>query len=303
LAKPFRYRVVCELPKNAAPQTPVEFIGKDVTVSLAIDGQTTPRVFNGVCAAVKQKVKRARAKSSDGAFKISVEYHLVVEPFFALLRHTKNCRIFQQKKLSEIIKAVSGGHKYANFKTILQTDPQIQYCVQYNESDYNFLSRLTRKHGVYYLFKHSGDLQSGEHEIYFVDALSDEKKNGGKPPQLGAENLLNWESTVRLVPGETAAIAYTIAYNYNTPRADLTACTAASDPLVPAICKSMRRFEYRYGGYANADAGNEWTKIELEREQTRCCTFSAEISDHRLRTGYAFEVDDADSVLDVSGKK
>ena len=42
------------------------------------------------------------------------------------------------------------------------------YCVQYRESDFNFVSRLMEDEGIYYFFKH----EEGRHTMVLADSIS-----------------------------------------------------------------------------------------------------------------------------------
>ncbi len=86
------------------------------------------------------------------------EYHAVVRPWFWLLTRTADCRIFQGKTVPEIFKEVC---RQAGFSDIEQRlagsyDPW-DYCVQYRETDFNFLSRLLEQEGIFYYFEHAQD--------------------------------------------------------------------------------------------------------------------------------------------------
>jgi len=54
------------------------------------------------------------------------------------------------------------------------TYTQREYCVQYRETDFNFVSRLMEEEGIYYYFEHS----DGKHTLKLVDSDSDTKAGG-----------------------------------------------------------------------------------------------------------------------------
>jgi len=86
------------------------------------------------------------------------EYHVVVRPWFWLLTRTADCRIFQGKTVPEIFKEVC---RQAGFSDIEQrlagSYDAWDYCVQYRETDFNFLSRLLEQEGIFYYFEHAQD--------------------------------------------------------------------------------------------------------------------------------------------------
>src|SRR3954468_23832300 len=80
-------------------------------------------------------------------------YKLVLRPWFWLLAHRADCRIFLDKKVTKIIEDVFTDAGFSNgtdfkFRTSGNYD-NIDYCVQYRETDYAFVSRLMEQYGIY----------------------------------------------------------------------------------------------------------------------------------------------------------
>jgi type VI secretion system secreted protein VgrG len=88
--------------------------------------------------------------------KVLAVYRAEVVPKAWLLTLRKDCRIFQELKAPEIIKKVLEGAGLAagdDFKLSLQGTYAVrQYCVQYRESDFDFISRLMEEEGIFYFF-------------------------------------------------------------------------------------------------------------------------------------------------------
>src|SRR3954471_18157242 len=93
-----------------------------------------------------------------GAEQVYSQYRVVLRPWFWLLNHSANCRIFLDKDVKEILEKVfsdlgfSSGKDF-KFRTTGNYD-KIKYCVQYRESDFAFVSRLMEQFGIYYYFEH-----------------------------------------------------------------------------------------------------------------------------------------------------
>jgi type VI secretion system secreted protein VgrG len=84
------------------------------------------------------------------------EYRAEIVPWFSLLRYTSDCRIFQQQSVVDIFEKVVKAHGFSDYRIALSGSyPQRDYCVQYRESDFDFLSRLLEYEGIYYYFEHS----------------------------------------------------------------------------------------------------------------------------------------------------
>uniref|UniRef100_UPI0025D5ADDD type VI secretion system Vgr family protein n=1 Tax=Iodobacter sp. TaxID=1915058 RepID=UPI0025D5ADDD len=109
-------------------------------------------------------VSKAELLGSDGGF---AKYALTIEPPFSLLRYRRTSRVFQDLSVAQIIKQVLAEHQalnpvFASVQTLeLQlsgTHPPRSYCLQYRESDFDFLLRLIHEEGISWRFKHlAGD--------------------------------------------------------------------------------------------------------------------------------------------------
>jgi type VI secretion system secreted protein VgrG len=79
-----------------------------------------------------------------------------VRPWLWFLTRTADCRIFQDMKVPDIIKKVFDDHPSADFKFELTGSyRKWTYCVQYRETDFNFISRLMEQEGIGYYFRHT----------------------------------------------------------------------------------------------------------------------------------------------------
>jgi len=103
-------------------------------------------------------------------------YRLVLRPWFSLLAHRANCRIFPKMKVTEIIEQVfkdAGFSSETDFKFCTHgTYEEIKYCVQYRETDFAFVSRLMEQYGIYYFFEH----QDGQHKMMLADSYASHSK-------------------------------------------------------------------------------------------------------------------------------
>jgi type VI secretion system secreted protein VgrG len=83
-------------------------------------------------------------------------YLLVLRPWLWLLTRTSDCRIFAQLSPIDIIKQVFSDRGFSDFRDATTgSPPTLEYCVQYRETDFNFVCRLMEEYGVYYFFEHS----------------------------------------------------------------------------------------------------------------------------------------------------
>jgi type VI secretion system secreted protein VgrG len=121
-----------------------KILGQPVTVKVETTGGGF-RYINGIASRFS---RGARGKDF-------TSYSLELVPKFWLLTRIRQSRIFQQINVPDILKHVLAGID-ANYE-IQGTYEQRDYCVQYRESDFDFVSRLMEEEGIYYYFKHTAD--------------------------------------------------------------------------------------------------------------------------------------------------
>jgi type VI secretion system secreted protein VgrG len=133
-----------------------DILGKSVTVKLALQDDST-RYFNGYVTRF----------SSGGTYGRYRRYYASVHPWLWFLSRTADCRIFQDKTVPEIVKAVLEEHPTHSFKqSISGSYSKWDYCVQYRETDLNFVCRLLEQEGIYFYFTHD----DGKHTMVLTDS-------------------------------------------------------------------------------------------------------------------------------------
>lgn len=148
-------------------------------------------------------------------------YRLVLRPWAWMLTRTTDCRIFQDKNVKEILEEVFADQPDADFEFNLTADyAKRVYCVQYRETDFNFVSRLMEEEGIYYFFRHD----PGKHTLVICDASGAHESVGSVPfmPQQqsarsGREYIREWSVTRQIQPCKVALRDY----NFEKPTSDL----------------------------------------------------------------------------------
>lgn len=92
-------------------------------------------------------------------------YQLTLRPWLHLATLTSDCKVFQDQTPVQTIQAVLADYPFSVEWRLIETYPQRDYCVQYNESDFHFVSRLCQEWGINYHFEHQGDV----HRLVFSD--------------------------------------------------------------------------------------------------------------------------------------
>ncbi len=125
-----------------------QIIGKEAT--LTIEGVEVPRFMHGIISHVQYS----------GHSRRYTLYELTLVPALWKLLHRTNCRIFQPADTPAILKKVfkDAGLKKENIRFDLNAGyGERNYCVQYRESDFAFISRLMEEDGIFYFFEHEAD--------------------------------------------------------------------------------------------------------------------------------------------------
>lgn len=189
-------------------------MGHDITIKIGLaDGIT--RYINGAVVQIKHT----------GMVNRFYCYRAVLRPWLWFLTLTSNCRIFQDKSTLDIIKAVFADYAFANVEYHLEeTYESRAYCVQYRESDFDFVSRLMEHEGIFYYFKH----QQGKHILIIIDSGSSYQQIEGYqtipyfPPENKAnrerDHIYEWLGSNQVCTGK-----YEINdFDYESPSANLT---------------------------------------------------------------------------------
>lgn len=135
-----------------------DILGQNLTIELMLAGGET-RYFNGI-------VSRFCQVGTYGEF---ASYQATLRPWMWLLTRTSDCRIFQEKTVPDIIKEVFRAHGFSDFEESLSGEYRTwENCVQYRETDFNFVNRLMEQEGIYYFFRH----EDGKHILELSDSIS-----------------------------------------------------------------------------------------------------------------------------------
>ncbi|WP_158586884.1 type VI secretion system Vgr family protein [Aurantiacibacter zhengii] len=165
LSDPFEFELVITSPLGELDLGP--HIGERVGVSVFEDEEEV-RYFNGyLTEAVYLR------ETADGFY-----YNLSLRPFLYFMDTASGFAIYQEKSVLDILKDVFArvGFTDVEYRAAESYEPY-EYCVQYAESDFNFISRLMEQEGLYYFFRHHED----RHEMVICDRANqhEETKAGG----------------------------------------------------------------------------------------------------------------------------
>ncbi len=249
------FRIEAELAGESDSVDFNSWVGSGATVWLEQpDG--SKRYFHGL-------ISRFAQAGSEGKV---ARYQATLVPWLWFLTRTADCRIFQNETATDIIKAVFDGHGFNDYKLNLTgTYREREYCVQYRESDFNFVSRLMEQEGIYYFFEH----QDGKHMLVLADAASAHsaydsydsieyrpRKNTGEE---SGEAITDWVAEMEVQTG-----AYvTGEFNFTTPNAPIVTNDTISRQHPYS---SFEIFDYP-GEFAVREEGEIYAKMRIQELQ------------------------------------
>ncbi|ESZ51338.1 type IV secretion protein Rhs [Mesorhizobium sp. L2C054A000] len=250
--------------------------------AVSIEGEADPkRWFSGLIA--EFRLTRIEDRLA--------HYEAVVRPWLWFLGNTTDCRIFQDKTAVEIVEEIFS--KYggiAKFEKRLQGSyPPREYCVQYDESDLDFVQRLLEHEGIMYFFEHA----EGEHKLILADAMSKLKPAPGYETVLyqfeGQGSRRDVEYITEWIPGSAVrpgAYAHT-DYDFEKPAADLMAKSAQ-----PFGHKQAAGENYRHpGAHLEVGRGDSLAAIRREEIQAPHMRIAAVGTVRGLFSGCTFKLD------------
>jgi type VI secretion system secreted protein VgrG len=229
-----------------------KILGENVTVKLGLPEAAT-RYFNGYVTRFAQTGMYGRYR----------RYVATVRPWLWFLTRTSDCRIFQDMTVPDIVKAVFADHPIADFKSELTGSyRKWTYCVQYRETDFNFVSRLLEEEGIYYYFKHT----DGHDTMVLADSTSKHKPEEGyeKLPYVAPdeavrpelEHVSSWEFGREIQPG----VYVHDDYDLERPSAELK-----TSKTLARTYKLSDYEVYDYpGNYLQTGDGEQYAEVRID---------------------------------------
>ena len=252
-------------------------LGKEGFLTLTGDGGD--RIVHGV-------VDRFEHTGNRGRFGL---YRARVVPYLRWLSLERDCRIFQGKTVPDIVKQVlqDSGLPTDRFDFRLKESyPAVEYCVQYRETDLDFVSRLLEEEGIFYFFEH-GDTK---HLLVFADGTVAYKEIAG-------ESGVTYNFSQGMAPSEECVYRFAFSrqvrsgkmtrrdYNFEKPGLDLTKDEQAK------VYEKREVYDYP-GRYVEPDRGKQLSKVQLEESMTYYETAEGESTCVRLVPGFKFSLSD-----------
>lgn len=250
-------------------------VGQSITITLKLnDGGT--HYFNGLVGRFMQEDSNVRLTT----------YYAEIHPWLWMLTKTKDCRIFQNQSVPDIIKAIFSDLGFTDFRDDLKnTYTARDYCVQYDESAFNFVSRLMEDEGIFYFFEHT----DGTHTLVLADDADAHKPCPGLTAARYRKSDVDHtdDHAVTRCSIEEQVVTGKFAhddFNFETPSTDLKVEETGEG-------SKMGIYEYP-GGFLNKDVGEKRAKVRLDAYEHGMKTLRGEGYVRAFIAGYKFDLKD-----------
>ena len=257
-----------------------DILGQNVTVTVELPDQQQ-RYFNGF-------VTRFSQEGTHGRYH---RYCAVVRPWLWFLSRTADCRIFQEMTVPDILKQVFAEHGTADFSFELTGSYRTwNYCVQYRESDLDFVSRLAEHEGIYYYFRHTAE----HHTLVLTDSSSQHLAAPNldalpfiapnQQAQAHAQHIRSWEFARQVQPG-----AYIHdSYDLKRPSVDLQ----AKKTVARSYSLSEGEVYDWSGAYEEKADGEQYADVRINELATQFETADAVTTARGVTVGCSLALED-----------
>ncbi|PMC16487.1 type VI secretion system tip protein VgrG [Oligella urethralis] len=229
-------------------------IGEEITLNVEIEGKR--RYLSGLVT----RVKRIAQETLTERYFI---FEASIRPWLWLATQNNHYKIHQKKTIPEIIRETLEDYPFElEFRTS-GSYRQWGYCVQYDETDFEFISRLMEHEGLYYWFEHS----QAKHRLIIADdrhqhkavAAYDSMKFYDRRSGLDHEegHFYQWQPRLSLSPNKYAAVDY----NLNKPNVNLSVQKNSSQTHHHGVPLEIYQ---AIGDYAELEDGERYAAINIE---------------------------------------
>ena len=229
-----------------------------------------------------------------GADKRFTYYQAEAVPWLWFLTRNSDCRIFQNKSPMDIIKAIFQERGFTDFSDRTQHAlPALEYCVQYRESDFNFVSRLMEQYGIFYYFEHD----EHSHILVMADSSSVHRPCPDQPQVAWVESagpgglpededvITEWRIEQELRAGKYALQDY----NFETPSTNLL--TNINSTVTVDGNSTYEVYDYP-GKYLDLSEGNDLIQLRIQAEEAISTIATGSGTCRSFIPGYRFDLTD-----------
>jgi type VI secretion system secreted protein VgrG len=264
-----------------------DVLGKPLSVLLATNEDGDLRHFNGIVTRF----------ANTGWVGELASYEATVHPWLWLLTRASNCRIFQDMAVPDIVKEVCGAYGGAAALSVTALSgeyPALPYCVQYRETDFDFVCRLLEGVGIYFYFTH----EDGKHTMVLADSYSAHQPIAGytalkfaraaRRGEWAEESVSSWAS------GGAIASSKVVLQDFDFEKAGGSRSGGLLSTATIAAGFEQASYEmYDYpGAYSVAADGNALARARIESMHGQCEQIAATTDARGLYPGGLFTLAD-----------
>ncbi|MBL9077664.1 MAG: type VI secretion system tip protein VgrG [Planctomycetes bacterium] len=274
------FQVELQLESEDADHDPHDVVGKPGSVRIeSADGSA--RYLHGIVTRFQQGGRDTRLAG----------YRVELRPWLWLLTRRSDCRIFQEKTVPEIVQQVFDDAGFSDYEVQLQGSyPQRTFCVQYRETDFDFVSRLLEDEGIFYFFKH----EATRHVLVLTDRLADlpdcpgqstiayQGSDGG---HTDTDRIQSWETQQELHPGKVALKDF----NFEDPTNGLAAAAKTTDAI--GGNDRFEAYDFHVGDYGVLADGTRRARLRIEAEESAGTRIRGRSTARALVAGHRFTLD------------
>ncbi|HEY4082028.1 MAG TPA: type VI secretion system tip protein VgrG [Burkholderiaceae bacterium] len=223
-------------------------------------------------------------------------YKLQLRSWLSFLEANSNCRIFQDLTVPQIVEKVFTGHYRADYRLELQEQytPR-EYCVQFRESDLNFVKRLLEDEGLYFHVEH----EAGRHELVISDTQRFEEQEGRYAklrflPDGEEHRAISGREGVQKLQRTRKVYANHVVlrdFDYLVPNKALQvdAQTRQNDVGAEAGVQGVQLEHYDYAaGYQDTQRGEWLARLRLQALQAQAQLLQGRANAQGMQVGRAF---------------
>lgn len=255
-------------------------VGKPAVLEMTTNDD--PRIVHGIVSCIEEVGSTPRWSS----------YSITVVPTLWTFGLRKDCCIYQALKVTDVIKDIleSGGltlNTDFEFRGLKSTYPKLEYCVQYRESDLEFITRLMEEAGIFYFFEHE---QAG-HKLVMADDKGEHAAINGPtmlPFKAGDSGMQSDQEEVRDLclsrSLQTGAVAMR-SFNFEKTSHNLESISKADS--------DTDFVDYDFDGrYFGSSEGKQLAKVKVESYAVSRRELSGKSNCRHFTAGNKFTVSD-----------
>lgn len=270
-----------------------DLLGEKLQLQVTTEDDGT-RVFTGVVISVEALGFR------NGKRQVVIE----ARPEFWMLNKAGDCRVFQNKSTKDIITEVLKAHGLSDYRFSLSGEyVSREYCVQYRESDFDFLSRLMEEEGLYYFFDSTAKSAS-EAKMVICDGPGAHRTLPGSPFKFvprTEETILTGERISEWATAQTATTGKISLQDFDFERPEKALQSKSKIAKGKHSYKNLEHYDYpghmrfsKDDGKKAEDAADLRSRVRMEAEAARFVTWRGTADITTMSVGGTFEVSGKD---------